>query len=288
MFDGIRDATMKGRVLNLLGNDIYVRDCWESLYIAIRNIQAEDHISNIVVTGSPGIGKSLFALYFMWRWYNENPTSDGFVYETTPDELRYFSNDSVAVYTRNDCYKIPSGIPYFVDLKARVEPIIDEFGWVPQFTVVFSSPDSARFKEFLKTGRQLVMPPWQASEILEAHSLIPKYRQINREIVDSQFEIYGGVPRYVFGEKRTEGRRSMDEALGAKGIECSKKVFSFAHDEVEPALSHLILQMVPTDDTFRRYVLLPATCWVLQELVLKHDADLKNLFSQWMEFRGSS
>jgi hypothetical protein len=214
----------------------------------------------------------------MWRWYGENSTSDGFVYEPTLDRLRYFSTEhvgSAAVYTRKDCYKIPSGIPYFVDLKERVEPVIDP-DWSPKLTVVFSSPDNSRFKEFLKTGRQLVMPPWQASEILEAHSLIQKYRRINRDIVDSQFEIYGGVPRYVFGEKLTEGRRSMDEALNKKGVECSKKVFSFAHDEVEPALSHLILQMVPTDKTFQSYVLLPATYWVLQELVLKYDANLRN------------
>jgi hypothetical protein len=249
------------------------------LYVAIRNVQIEDRIASVVVTGSPGIGKSVFALYFMWRWYKENPTADGFVYEDTLDELRYFSRKNVGsatVYTRKDRYKIPRGIPYFVDLKERVEPVIAGAYWAPQFTVVFSSPDNARFKEFLKTGRQLVMPPWQASEILEAHSLIPKYRQINREIVDSQFEIYGGVPRYVFGEKLTEGRRSMDEALNKKGVECSKKVFSLVHDEVEPALSHLILQMVPTDGTFQTYVLLPATYWVLQELVLKYDANLRN------------
>ena len=59
-------------------DNLYVRDCYREPFQLIRNATAPargyDKVRKVLVTGTPGIGKSQFALYFLWQLSKEgNP-----------------------------------------------------------------------------------------------------------------------------------------------------------------------------------------------------------------------
>jgi DNA replication protein DnaC len=51
-------------------NKIYIRDCYSDLYELVMN----SDIHSTLITGTPGIGKSICAFYFMWRLLSEGKT----------------------------------------------------------------------------------------------------------------------------------------------------------------------------------------------------------------------
>ena len=69
-----RNTTFLG---DLKGEDrLYVRDCYRELYDVIveRTTCGARPARRMVITGTPGIGKSLFALYCLWRLSREGKT----------------------------------------------------------------------------------------------------------------------------------------------------------------------------------------------------------------------
>ena len=85
-FISLRDAKLNGRVLCVGGNqhsfshELYVRDCWVEMYEVMEDM-LKSGCQRIVVTGTPGIGKSQFLQYCMWRMAQKN---EAFLHETYP------------------------------------------------------------------------------------------------------------------------------------------------------------------------------------------------------------
>ena len=70
------EVTAEGHKFLTIGNEVlYVRPCFERMYSVIMDDIAEGY-KKFVVTGTPGIGKSQFTKYFMWRWLNEDGNVD--------------------------------------------------------------------------------------------------------------------------------------------------------------------------------------------------------------------
>jgi hypothetical protein len=119
--------------------DIYIRESWEKLYDEIQDGILNKNLTDIVVTGSPGIGKSLFAIYFMWR------VQQPFLYERARDEVVLLSKGTMQEFSRRDHRSIPRGLPYFVDLK-EIDLPHTSIANDAAYTIVFSSPNPLRFK----------------------------------------------------------------------------------------------------------------------------------------------
>ena len=71
--------------------EIFIRQAYEDFYAVIKN--KRKRCIYFVVTGTPGIGKSIFVLYCMWRYLNEGENSE-FVYETTSNTFELYRNGS--------------------------------------------------------------------------------------------------------------------------------------------------------------------------------------------------
>lgn len=54
---------------------IFIRQSYRDIYELIQENYHEIKFRHHLVTGVPGIGKSQFYLYFLWRYMNENPGS---------------------------------------------------------------------------------------------------------------------------------------------------------------------------------------------------------------------
>ena len=271
-FISLQDAKLNGRVLCVGGtqhsfsHELYVRDCWVEMYEVMEDM-LKSGCQRIVVTGTPGIGKSQFLQYCMWRLAQKN---EAFLHETFPQKVRMYSPGNFATYNYDN---IPSGLPYLVDLEAETLPYYDYANWSPLFTAIFSSPNPNRFKSIIKMDNsvELIMPPWENEEIFDAHKLISKFRSVDIDLVKSQLAIYGGVPRYIF-EKSNEGGEPMELALLSKGALIAEKLFVVDSAGGKDAdISYTISLLKPKDKVnFTGRLYSPASTFVVERLLETH------------------
>ena len=276
------DLSEDGKVLTIPSTnegippyEFYVRECWVKIYNLIYKGYKYGDMHDFVVTGSPGIGKSLFSYYAMWRCMKEENFS-GFYWETEKGRALYYSPlHGISIVTVRK-YR---SIPHFVDLQEKTTP---SFLCSPCRVLFSSHPD--RIKAILKgdNAKGFVQPPWTLTEILDAHSRIRRYREnVDLNTVKSQFHIYGGVPRYVF-VKRANGDGAMRAAIDVKeAYIIGGRMYSelLVRDD---DISHMIMHLYPinnVDYSFDFPILLPASPWVVYELKRRNilTIDAKNV-----------
>jgi hypothetical protein len=145
---------------------IMVRESYEKIYeliLANLGINFKDHL----VTGVPGIGKSNFCLYFLWRYLQDNPGSR-ILWESEYDHIYSLSPSNSFMTNRMVCTNLQ--VPYLVDFSATMEPSPN----IGLFTIVFSSPDPKRYKQMMKDlGRasRYVMPVWTLEELMQLNQI---------------------------------------------------------------------------------------------------------------------
>jgi hypothetical protein len=200
-------ATLKGRVLALpesvhfmgdprVGSRIFVRPCYEEyfqLFLQARQAGVQD----FVFTGTPGIGKSHFLYYCMWRLVTgPEPIARRILFQCEPPgapllEFRV-GHTAVDITVLEQPPADYSGHFLLIDMKAVVPPI--HFNGV---NMMFSSPNMDRYKEFLKRSGSVkyYMPPCSLEELQQMREAV--FPAVSEATVERLFDIYGGVPRFV-------------------------------------------------------------------------------------------
>ena len=195
---------------------VYVR----CSYIDIFSLICESISSGtkrIVVTGTPGIGKSTFLYYFVWKFLNDAKGSldqnrFNLYIQCTPLRVLQFAHDRVIVLTGVEAEETlicDDKALVLVDMRESDEPML-----CSGIRIVLSSPNPARFKEFSKgVCRKFCMNPWLYDEI---HSVwLKSYkRKLTIEDVNRAYTLCGGIIRYVL-EKNDEAEEVMDNAFDA-------------------------------------------------------------------------
>ena len=266
--------------------EIYVRECWGKIYELIYDGYTQRRKDDFVVTGSPGIGKSMFSYYFMWRCMQDDNFT-GFYWEPERKFVIHYSPLSGSSVISLPAHRGRYKIPHFVDFPEKNTPSV--LG--STYRVVFSSPNPARFKELLKGdgAKGFIQPPWSLKEILEAHNKIQSYREkYDIKTVRSQYDIYGGVPRNVFAHS-CDGADPMIEALDEKATYVIDASIGCKMRMIDSEASYMIMHLYPrnTEDfSSTRSVLKPASQWVIDELerrdILKMDAKNAN-YIRWRQ-----
>ena len=76
-----------------ISNQIYIRKCYEDLYEEVTAIMLdlEKIRPKFLFTGVPGIGKSFFMIYFLWRYSEDDRFKDkSFAFEVGHGDYFYF------------------------------------------------------------------------------------------------------------------------------------------------------------------------------------------------------
>ena len=171
----------------------YIRKCYDTYY---RNIN--DTLSNrkikinyITLTGTPGIGKSIYYIYFFQKYRENNP---GITIVTAS-----FNNDrklkKCIVFEPSDCIgKNHSKIPeikdamYLYDGPPEMESPCNKM-------IAFSSPNIGWFNTMRKCNNhiQFYFPLWDLEELFNAN----KYLNLNLTEKDlkERFLLFGGCAR---------------------------------------------------------------------------------------------
>ena len=156
--------------------------------------QLIDERGGMVITGTPGIGKSVMGWYFIYRLRMKLGLFNLVYQDHASGQQTLYSKDGTVT-----CASTASDS--FNQLLARSDMIyvVDGAGvlsWAA-LTFVFTSPDLKGFNEFLKKPRNRLYHSkvWSKTEILAAHQLL--FKNIDESLILELYTKWGGVPWHV-------------------------------------------------------------------------------------------
>eukprot|EP00523_Entomoneis_sp_CCMP467_P011992 CAMPEP_0168717824 /NCGR_PEP_ID=MMETSP0724-20121128/197_1 /TAXON_ID=265536 /ORGANISM="Amphiprora sp., Strain CCMP467" /LENGTH=520 /DNA_ID=CAMNT_0008764309 /DNA_START=64 /DNA_END=1627 /DNA_ORIENTATION=+ len=212
----------------------YVRDCYPEYYDYIKeSMDSGKHY--VVVTGTPGIGKSVFYLYFFDQHRAEHP-GQRIVVASYSDEKELQGckewdpakkdqlevKDSLPMYESNTLYLI-DGVPNKVPNASC-------------FAVFFTSPDIKwfiRMNKHLELYREIYMPNWTSKEIFVANETLNL--QITRELLNDRWQYFGGAPRFAFvSDQDSIDRAILNVRTAMDSLESVEDVFRCFNGTADP------------------------------------------------------
>lgn len=275
---------------------IYVRKSYKKLYKVITRIfknNVLDTANRIIITGTSGIGKSAFLIYFIIRhlaeWKGNNPPIIIFHTKASPSLCYAFGGTSIirTGYIRDFApLLLDRETWYLVD--SNLNPNLSNAK-----TIIAVSPKTLNSelnnyqdvnKKFPKT---YYMAPWKLGELKKCREAV--YSIVPQELMKTLYQKIGGVPRYVLEAPSVEFSRNgtfisasrsaykrIQEALdsvksAAKLLDCVRQ----AKDNLE--VSSRILHRWPNPRDHEEFYLRWASTHILDRI----NAQLKD--EAWME-----
>jgi len=187
-----------------LSKTIFVRECYPEYYNMVMELLS--HKRMVTVTGTPGIGKSIFYLYFFHRYRAMNPEHKLLLASFTADrKLRdcclypalnhdRMQPEYLESLPKNpkDCSLLLYNGPPTVPPTARYKMVC--------FTSTSPSPHIGWLKEVFKSEdhERLFMPNWSFLEIKVARDVLRL--NISDDLLNQRRAIFGEVARYVLDE----------------------------------------------------------------------------------------
>ena len=217
-------------------NKLYIRDSYRTIASSIN-----PGINKTIITGTPGIGKSLFLIYLLWKLVKAGKRVL-FIYH--PDTIYYDGKGGVFEFT-----SLPSVVDHvfwapdlwcLFDAKGKKEEHLSAFPYERCAFVLSTSPRREMVNDFKKPPRPLAfyMPVWTETEL---KTIAPCFATV----IDwrDRFKILGGIPRHVLEDTHYEPTKllqtackqcDLDDCINIIGLEStitdkSKVVHSLVH-----------------------------------------------------------
>jgi hypothetical protein len=175
-------------------NHILIRECYKELYDMVVECMIDPNRDGqtILFTGVPGVGKSLFMIYFICSFSIDEKFPDKkFAVEFYCGQYDVYVPTGVSneyqYYRSTDGPAFPIfEFPVFADIATVAQPRAHG-----KCTLIFSSPNPIRYKEFMKTGISwtLTLPTWSEEELSLVEPVTEKWYD--------RFVQCGGVARIV-------------------------------------------------------------------------------------------
>ena len=188
-------------VTDLIEDDtstIYIRESYKDLFNIIWN-NVNPEVPNprrhrIAITGTPGIGKSMFLFYILWRLANMKT-------KRTVILRRQMDEGDIYVFQDEGCWVATSRKDIRLLLKDETtwyltDALEPQPGKVKAVTIVVSSPARKYYSTFLTYSHVAplyYLPFWSLEEL----QLVACFYSKSPEIVEKRFNMIGGVIRYV-------------------------------------------------------------------------------------------
>ncbi|TMW56464.1 hypothetical protein Poli38472_006474 [Pythium oligandrum] len=216
---------------------------------------------NVIVTGNPGIGKSHFYLYCIFRLITRQ---QDMVKRLPEFQLLLNCKDEYHLYddVRKDFTSLSladvkeQGLSSSRSVVRLINGNSDHFKPWSGVNVLFSSPGEADVKDLEKDNPRLfIMPLWTFHEVKEYNTLL-KDGCDGLALTDSELEegftVFGGIPRSIFSLDPESERRKLEEII----VSCDAgDVVEYVKSNYSVRQSHFserLLQMVPTPPHIER------------------------------------
>jgi hypothetical protein len=212
---------------------LFVREC----YLELLDLVLSGG-KNVLVRGTPGIGKTHFSFLLILRLIAEGKTV---VYERkSRDRAFLFSPTEVKSGRRFTDFDEVGSKDTFLILDAINVDVINAK------TILVSSPNENNFHDFVKkidvTKDSYYMPPWSLEEILDCNG-----KMYNRRVSDVRagYEKVGGVPRILLEKDTVDIGPVSDAIITTSGLAWKEISRNLA---VNSQVSGKVFHMIPTAD----------------------------------------
>jgi hypothetical protein len=276
---------------SILPHTLFVREFYPRIFdLLMKN-------NHSVLLGNPGISKSWFQLYILYRLVNENlcdyhgncpkviirQVGENNMYFYFPQDDKAFSSSPMSL----DIFETDSALYLFEPGGSLFEPPDTEIK-----TVATCSPDARRYKEFCKRGGvKYYMPGWSLDELQMVGAYIASHCNRNRgdftpdaikeadltpDAIEERFNRFGGIFRHVIPSSKMvvdQAERNQEMTLAN-----AKAVHTFVMgtdiektDERKENVSHFLLHYKihygnKNKDEFRHFDMEVASNYVRKQL----------------------
>jgi hypothetical protein len=227
---------------------LYIPDCYKDLYREVSNTMATSKKYMGVFTGVPGIGKSMFLIYFLHEYFRDGRFANKRVaVELAQGVYDYFllspNGTQLEYYSFEVANNRQSPIE-FKDLLILTDLLEVKIPMMPgRYHFVFSSPNPDRYEEFkklYKLARTYYLPPWEWEELIRVVN-------VTGDLIQN-YALCGGVPRLVF-KNADDCAREMKAAIDSKGREIATGyVRGRSLSLRDSQISHKIVHLHPVFD----------------------------------------
>ena len=219
----------------------YIRDCYPDYYDYVVE-SMEEGKCYIVVTGTPGIGKSVFYLYFFEKYKarcDKKIVVASYSKTRKLKECKIWDPDSRELETSDVLPTKLNGALYLIDGIPDTEPLDSNF------TIMFASPDIKFFISMNKHGSQyseIYMPNWTHKEIMDAIDALRL--TISQEVINDRWNYFGGAPRYLFEpDKNVVQRATINVATAVNTLHSVEDVLACFNGSADPeVVLHRLMQ----------------------------------------------
>jgi hypothetical protein len=227
---------------------LYIRDCYRDLYREVTNTMATSNTYMGVFTGIPGIGKSMFLIYFLYEYFRDGRFANKRVaVELKQGAYNYFLSSPNGTQLEYYFFKVESDMHppiKFEDLLILTDLLEVKLPMMPaRHHFVFSSPNPDRYEEFkklYKLARTYYLPPWEWEELIRVVN-------VTGDLIQN-YALCGGVPRLVF-KNADDCAREMKAAIDSKGREIATGyVRGRSLSLRDSQISHKIVHLHPVFD----------------------------------------
>jgi hypothetical protein len=228
---------------------IIERECYGRIYDAIydraKKFLERGWDTTIHVSGNPGIGKSRFYLYCIFRLLLEKSLISNYLLV-----INFKSNYYVYNHLSED---------FIQQNQAEVEALMEESrllrfiegesdllaGW-SGVSVLFASPGVPGLNNFMKNESvEFFLPVWTLNELKDLNLMLEDALPENTLL--ELFNMFGGIPRFIFTDALAYEKSQLELAINSFG---ALKIISYVKGKTvrEQDYSHRVLCMVPSDD----------------------------------------
>ncbi|KAF0683171.1 Aste57867_24764 [Aphanomyces stellatus] len=224
-------------------NFLLIRASYQSMFEKIKsNLENPDvmrRYNRMAITGNPGIGKSLFLFYVMWRISSMRGIRTVILHRQKDRGLIYVfeKSEKTRCWTTRDLGQIDKFL-FRRDTWYLTDTLNPPPGEVAAMTILVASPARKHYKEFLKyssTDELRYLPVWSLDELKQVADLY----KATAEDVQRRYCLIGGIPRYVLEKAGHDLTEVIDSAVSRLNIEKFNLIASGALDK-EDEISHII------------------------------------------------
>ena len=251
---------------------LYVRKCYQDVFdLLLEQIKLKQ--KSFAISGTPGIGKSLFFVYILHRLMDDfrkktlSLKPNRVVYQTGSKYKCFdLQQQLVTELSKLDAALVVREQDTFYVIDGRTSEPLDS----SCVSLFISSPRSEWYKEFVKqkVAKLWYFPVWTLDELQTCRWHC--YPDVSIETLQERHRIYGGVARFVFHEDlfntMEETLADFDAVKGVRNIGKPTRIF---------ATSHTLLHMVVSNDSQYKFSHVDiASKYVGEQLWIHHSAQM--------------